>query len=168
MHSSTLGDRRAVTPAGRNAAAIAEAPSPTPRIARLGLFAPPILGLPLLIVVLAGLKPDVAHPHPHAEDDRFLWQAAVFLNIIVAYLALEVAHPLALVVVSRCRARVWTIGLHCDYVAAWSFALACTLPVEFFVASGDIRVQRAHLVVLHVGFFLLFVVRVASFVHSVG
>ena len=125
----------------------------------------PLVALPELLLVLLGMRTD--HSHPHAHDERFLWQTNLFLNLISAYLAFEVASPVVFVLFGKVGSVLLDVGLHCDYACLWSFALACTLPIEFYVASGDVDVPRGYLVLLYVGLLLLLAMRTWLFVDAV-
>ena len=128
-------------------------------------FASPLVSLPTLLLVVLALR---NHPHPHRHEDRFLWQTNVLFNIIIVYLAIETASPLLFRLIARFGSRTMDVGLHCDLIATWSFAVACTLPIEFYAAAGDVTISRLYMSLLYVGLAALFVLRVFFFVSFVS
>lgn len=127
--------------------------------------AAPIASLPLLVMVAVALRND--HSHPHRRDERFLWQTNLLFNLVIVYLALETASPLITRALSRLGSTVVDVGVQCDFIAAWSFATACLIPVEFYAASGDVAVRRSYMLLLYAGLLLLLAVRVVVFVSLV-
>jgi hypothetical protein len=127
--------------------------------------AAPLVALPLILVVSFGVRQ--SHDHPHVDEQRALQRTNVLCGVLLAYLTLESISPLALALVSKLESPVMRVGIHCDLVAALSFASACLVPIQMFDASGDISVRRAHLIVVYVGFALLIVVRSVAFVNAV-
>lgn len=117
----------------------------------------PVVSLTEIFVIAFALK--TAHPHPHRHEDRFQWQTNILFNIVLAYFALETASPLVFYVGSKCPSAFVHVGLYCDFFTAWGIAVACTIPVEFYVAAGDVDVHRPYMIVLYAGFVALLVLR---------
>ena len=107
------------------------------------------------------------HEHPHTHEERFKWQTNVFLNIMIVYFALETASPCLHHVIHATRSRIFIVGLHCDYIVLWTSAFTCVLPIEFYLAAGDVTLSRVPLVFLYLGFASILFVRVVAFIHAV-
>ena len=142
-------------------------PAPAPVVPAnnhlLLLLLPPI-AFAECFVVSFGLKND--HGHPHTHEERFLWQTNVFFNLMLVYFALETISPGVHHLTRKLGRRVFVLGLHCDYLALWTMALTCTLPVEFYADAGDVTVDRAWMGVLYAGLALLLAVRIVAFIHD--
>lgn len=125
----------------------------------------PLVALSEAVFVLTVMRNQ--HSHPHSHEERFMWQTNLFLNLIAVYLSFEVASPFVLYLVVRFGGALY--GILCQYVYAclWSFSMACTIPVLFYAASGDIHVPRGSFPLLYIGLSILFVTRVWLFVDSV-
>lgn len=115
----------------------------------------PFLAVVEFVVVQFTLKQE--HSHPHAEDETFLWQSSIFFNVVLVYLSLEVLTPLFVWKGPRVH--------HLVYSALWGASLACLLPIELSVASGDLVLSRPAMSILYVGLFLLAVLRFVTFYH---
>ena len=87
------------------------------------------------------LKPD--HAHPHTEEERYLWQTTIYLNVILAYMALETASAPLLYYLPTRRTAIET-----TYLCLWSAAAMLLLPVEITQEGSVSRLQLSLLYTL--------------------
>lgn len=125
----------------------------------------PFVALPLILLIR---YEGPSHGHPHTHEERFQWQTTVLLNILVIYLALETASPLALLVMSRMASLPLDIAIHCFYIATLFFSASLLIPVEFYEAAGDVHLRRSHMTVLYAGLALVALIRVVSFARTLA
>lgn len=109
----------------------------------------PFIAVVEFLVVQFTLKQE--HSHPHVEEESLLWQSSIFFNVVLVYLSLEVLTPLFVWKGPRVH--------HLVYSALWGGSLACLLPIELFVASGDLVISRPAMSLLYAGFILLALLR---------
>ena len=89
------------------------------------------------------LKPK--HDHPHTDEERHLWQTTLYLNVILAYMALETAFvPLLYFVVPSVRHDAFRT----TYLCLWSAAATLLLPIELTQEGSVSRLQLSLLYIL--------------------
>lgn len=99
------------------------------------------------------LKPD--HTHPHTDEERYLWQTTIYLNVILAYMALETTSaPLLYYLPAR------RVAIETTYLCLWSAAAMLLLPIEI---TQEGSVSRLQLSLLYTLLAFLFGLRFSTF-----